>query len=35
VRTIENHTASIYAKIGARGRVEAAAYATRHGLVGP
>jgi len=33
VRTIENHTASIYAKIGARSRAEATAYAFRQGLV--
>jgi len=32
VHTVENHLASIYAKIGARGRVDAAAYAVRHGL---
>ena len=34
VRTVENHLARLYAKIGARGRVDAAAYAHRHNLVG-
>jgi len=33
VRTVENHTARIYGKIGARGRAEATAYAFRQGLV--
>ncbi|MEX0800861.1 MAG: alpha/beta fold hydrolase [Dehalococcoidia bacterium] len=33
--TVQRHIANIYAKIGARGRVEAAAYAIRHGLVQP
>ncbi|MEX0800860.1 MAG: alpha/beta fold hydrolase [Dehalococcoidia bacterium] len=33
--TVQRHIANIYAKIGARGRVEAAAYAIRHGLVPP
>jgi DNA-binding CsgD family transcriptional regulator len=32
VKTVERHLANIYAKIGAGGRVEAAAYALRHGL---
>jgi predicted ATPase/DNA-binding CsgD family transcriptional regulator len=32
VKTIERHLANIYAKIGARGRVDAAAYAMRHDL---
>lgn len=32
-RTVEHHLANMYAKIGARGRVDAAAYALRHGLV--
>jgi DNA-binding CsgD family transcriptional regulator len=32
VHTVENHLASIYAKIGARGRVEATTFALRHGL---
>jgi adenylate cyclase len=33
--TVQRHIANIYAKIGARGRVEAAAYAIKHGLVQP
>jgi len=33
VRTIEHHLARIYAKINARGRTDAAAYAVRHGLI--
>jgi DNA-binding NarL/FixJ family response regulator len=33
VRTVENHVARIYAKIGARGRAEATAYAFRRGVV--
>jgi predicted ATPase/DNA-binding CsgD family transcriptional regulator len=33
VKTVERHLANIYAKIGARGRVDAAAYATRHALL--
>ena len=33
--TVQRHIANVYAKIGARGRVEAAAYAIRHGLVRP
>ncbi len=32
-RTIEHHIASIYRKIEARGRVDATAFALRHGLV--
>jgi DNA-binding NarL/FixJ family response regulator len=35
VRTVEKHIASIYAKIGARGRADAATYALRHQLVEP
>ncbi|MGH2584268.1 MAG: LuxR C-terminal-related transcriptional regulator, partial [Dehalococcoidia bacterium] len=31
-RTIEHHLTAIYAKLGAQGRVEAAAYALTHGL---
>jgi len=31
-RTVEHHIASIYRKIGAHSRVEATAYALRHGL---
>jgi DNA-binding CsgD family transcriptional regulator len=33
VRTVENHLARLYAKLGVRGRVEAVAYALRHDLV--
>lgn len=33
VKTVERHTVNIYAKIGARNRVDATAYALRHGLV--
>jgi DNA-binding CsgD family transcriptional regulator/pimeloyl-ACP methyl ester carboxylesterase len=33
--TVQRHIANIYAKIGARGRVEAAAYALERGLVRP
>jgi DNA-binding CsgD family transcriptional regulator/tetratricopeptide (TPR) repeat protein len=33
VRTVEKHIANIYGKLGARGRVDAAAFAVRHGLV--
>jgi predicted ATPase/DNA-binding CsgD family transcriptional regulator len=33
VRTVEKHVANIYAKIGARGRADAATYALRHGFV--
>jgi DNA-binding CsgD family transcriptional regulator/tetratricopeptide (TPR) repeat protein len=32
VKTVERHLANIYGKIDARGRVDAAAYALRHGL---
>jgi DNA-binding CsgD family transcriptional regulator len=32
VGTVERHVANMYTKIGARGRVEATAYAIRHGL---
>ncbi len=32
VRAVEKHVANIYAKIGARGRADAATYALRHGL---
>jgi predicted ATPase/DNA-binding CsgD family transcriptional regulator/DNA-binding XRE family transcriptional regulator len=34
VRTVERHVANAYAKIGARSRAEAVAYAHRHGLAG-
>ena len=33
VRTVERHVANIYAKVGARGRANATAYALTHGLV--
>jgi predicted ATPase/DNA-binding CsgD family transcriptional regulator len=33
VRTVEKHVANIYAKIGARGRADAATYALREGLL--
>ncbi len=33
VRTVDHHAAAIYAKIGARGRAAAIAFALRHGLV--
>jgi non-specific serine/threonine protein kinase len=33
VRTVEKHVANIYAKIGARGRADAATYALRQGLL--
>jgi DNA-binding CsgD family transcriptional regulator len=33
VATVERHVANIYTKIRARGRVDATAYAIRHGLV--
>jgi predicted ATPase/DNA-binding CsgD family transcriptional regulator len=33
VRTVEKHVANIYAKIGARGRADAATYALRHGVL--
>jgi DNA-binding NarL/FixJ family response regulator len=32
VRTVERHIANIYAKIGARGRVDATTYALRKGI---
>jgi ATP/maltotriose-dependent transcriptional regulator MalT len=32
-KTVERHLANVYAKIGARNRVEATAYAARHGLL--
>jgi non-specific serine/threonine protein kinase len=32
IRTVESHVFNTYAKIGARGRAEASAYAVRHGL---
>src|SRR5262249_9059202 len=32
VRTVERHITNIYAKIGARGKADATAYAFRHGL---
>jgi len=35
VRTVEHHLARIYAKINARGRADAAAYAVRHHLLSP
>lgn len=34
VRTIERHLASVYGKIGARGKADAVAYAVREGLAG-
>lgn len=34
VATVERHLANVYAKIGARGRTEATAYAITHGLLG-
>lgn len=33
VRTVEKHVANVYAKIGARGRADAATYALRHGFL--
>jgi DNA-binding CsgD family transcriptional regulator len=33
IGTVARHTANIYAKIGARGRADAVAYALRHGLI--
>jgi DNA-binding NarL/FixJ family response regulator len=33
VRTVERHIANIYAKIGARGRANATAYALTHNLI--
>ncbi len=35
VRTVEHHVERIYAKIDARGRVDATAWALRHGLTLP
>jgi DNA-binding CsgD family transcriptional regulator len=35
VRTVERHIANIYAKIGARGRADATAYALRHVMTDP
>ena len=35
VRTVDRHLSNIYAKIGARGRAEAIAYALRHDLAAP
>ncbi len=35
VSTVQRHIANIYAKVGVRGRVEAAAYAMARGLVAP
>jgi DNA-binding NarL/FixJ family response regulator len=35
VPTIERHLSNLYAKIGARGRADATAYALRHGLDSP
>jgi DNA-binding NarL/FixJ family response regulator len=32
VRTVERHIANLYSRIGAHGRVEATAYAFRHGV---
>jgi DNA-binding NarL/FixJ family response regulator len=34
IHTVNRHVANIYAKIGARGRAEATAFAFRHGVVG-
>jgi DNA-binding NarL/FixJ family response regulator len=33
--TVRRHAVNLYAKIGARGRADATAYAFRHGLAGP
>ncbi len=33
IRTVERHITNIYAKIGARGRADAAAYGLRHNLL--
>ncbi|MEO9256434.1 MAG: LuxR C-terminal-related transcriptional regulator, partial [Tepidiformaceae bacterium] len=33
VRTVENHVANLYGKIGARGRADATAFALSHGLM--
>ena len=35
LRTVETHLTSIYAKIGARGRADAVAFALRHGIIPP
>lgn len=35
LRTVENHLAAVYAKLGARSRTEAALLAVRHGLCRP
>ena len=35
LRTVETHLTSIYAKIGARGRADAVAFALRHGILPP
>jgi DNA-binding NarL/FixJ family response regulator len=32
VRTVERHITNLYAKIGARGKADATAYAIRHGF---
>ncbi|MDQ6740807.1 MAG: LuxR C-terminal-related transcriptional regulator, partial [Actinomycetota bacterium] len=32
-RTVEHHVAALYERLGVAGRVEAAAFAHRHGLV--
>ena len=32
--TVERHITNLYAKIGARGRADATAFALRHGLLG-
>jgi DNA-binding CsgD family transcriptional regulator len=33
VRTVERHITSVYAKIGARGKSDATAYAFKHQLI--
>lgn len=35
IHTVNRHAANIYAKIGARGRADAVAFAFRHGIAGP
>ena len=35
VRTVERHAENLYARLGVRGRLDAAAFALRHGLAGP